>query len=178
MENGIIIYGSRYGATKRYADELAKRLNTTALDYRQVSELNLYDTIIYMGGLYAGGVLGMAETLKTLNDTSKARVLVVTVGLADPENQENVDHIRMNIQKQVPDTLVRRLKIYHLRGAIDYAKLSLKYKLMMRLVYNKARKMPVEEQTPEVKAMIETYGKQVDFVDFSRLQPIIHLIKT
>ena len=43
----------------------------------------------------------------------------------------------------------------------------------MTLLYNKAKKLPEEEKTSEVKAMIETFDSQVDFVDFNTLDPII-----
>ena len=35
------------------------------------------------------------------------------------------------------------------------------------------RRRPLEKQTTEDRALIETYGKQVDFTDFSALEPII-----
>jgi hypothetical protein len=43
---------------------------------------------------------------------------------------------------------------------------------MMRLLYSKAKGLPEEEKTAEVRAMIETYGKQVYFIDFGALSPI------
>ncbi|NMA51514.1 MAG: hypothetical protein GX949_00690, partial [Peptococcaceae bacterium] len=52
----IIIYGSQYGTTERYAGELSKRTGIKALSYEAVKDLSMYDTIIYLGGLYAGGV--------------------------------------------------------------------------------------------------------------------------
>ena len=55
--NGIIIYGSHYGTTKQYAEELSKRTNIQAISYENVNEINNYNNIIYLGGLYAGGVL-------------------------------------------------------------------------------------------------------------------------
>ena len=35
------------------------------------------------------------------------------------------------------------------------------------------RRPPLEKQTTEDRALIETYGKQVDFTDFGVLEPII-----
>ena len=35
------------------------------------------------------------------------------------------------------------------------------------------RRRPLEKQTTEDRALIETYGKQVDFTDFGVLEPII-----
>ena len=62
--NRIIIYGSIYGTTEKYAIELASRLNCNAITYENVKNINDYDSIIYLGGLYAGGVAGMVKTFK------------------------------------------------------------------------------------------------------------------
>ena len=40
------------------------------------------------------------------------------------------------------------------------------------------RRPPLEKQTAEDRALIETYGKQVDFTDFSALKPIIREIQS
>ena len=52
---------------------------------------------------------------------------------------------------------------------IDYSKLGLKHKTMMKLLYNKAKNLPEEKKNAEIMAMIETYNKQVSFVDFDSL---------
>jgi flavodoxin len=88
MNNGIIVYGSCYGTTKRYAEELSKKTGIEAKPYEDIRDINSFDTIIYMGGLYAGGVCGMKKTMKKLGSISDKRVFIVTVGLADPMNTE------------------------------------------------------------------------------------------
>ncbi len=47
----------------------------------------------------------------------------------------------------------------------------------MKLLYNAIKNIPEEKQTAENKAMIETYNKKVDFIDFSSLDEIIHEIQ-
>ena len=44
---------------------------------------------------------------------------------------------------------------------------------MMGMVYKKAVSVPEEERDAELSAMIETYNKQVDFVDYDSLDPIV-----
>ena len=66
----IVIYGSQYGTAKRYAEELSNRLGFELKSYEEVADVNLYDTIIYVGALYAGGVLGMKKTFKGMKDSN------------------------------------------------------------------------------------------------------------
>ena len=47
---------------------------------------------------------------------------------------------------------------------------------MMKLLYNAVKNVPQEKQTAENRAIIETYNKKVDFIDFSSLDKIINEI--
>lgn len=90
---------------------------------------------------------------------SKKKVIIATVGSADPANSENTNNIRNSIKRQLSEGVYDYTKIFHLRGAIDYSKLGLKHKTMMWLLYNKAKSIPEEKKTAEVRAMIETYNQ-------------------
>ena len=175
--NSIIIYGSHYGTTKQYAEELSKRTNIKVISFKKFNQqINDYDNIIYLGALYAGGVLGMSKTLKKLNNISNKKIIIATVGLSDPADEVNKNNIRNSIKNQIPKEVFERAKIFHLRGGIDYSKLNFVHKTMMKLLYNAVKNLPEEKQTAENRAMIETYNKIVNFIDFSRLDKIINEI--
>ena len=176
--NSIIVYGSHYGTTKRYAEELSKRTNIKVISFKKINQqINDYDNIIYLGGLYAGGVLGMSKTLKKLNNISNKKILIATVGLSDPTDEVNKNNIRNNIKNQIPKEVLEKAKIFHLRGGIDYSKLNFAHKTMMKLLYNAVKNLPEEKQTAEDRAMIETYNKKVNFIDFSDLDKIINEVQ-
>lgn len=172
----IIIYGSQYGTTKRYAEELGKRTNIEVKSCDEIDDINMYETIIYLGALYAGNVMGMKKTLGKLNSYREKHIIIVSVGFADPADDENVNNIKKNMKKQLPEELFEHAQILHLRGGIDYSCLGFMHKTMMAFVYKKAMGMPEEKKTSEVKAMIESYNKKVDFTDFNRLDEIIRII--
>ncbi len=172
--NEIIIYGSYYGTSKKYAEELSGKTGIKACSYKDIKDINAYKTIIYLGGLYAGGVEGMKKTLKDLTDISNKKIIIATVGLADPNDKENIDNIKSKMRSQISPDIYEKAEIFHLRGGIDYSKLSFLHKTMMNMVYKKALSVPEEEKTAEIRAMIETYNKQVDFVDLNSLDPIIN----
>ena len=174
--SNIIIYGSNYGTTKQYAEELSRRTNIEVISFKNVKKINDYDNIIYLGGLYAGGVLGMSKTIKKLNNISSKKIIITTVGLSDPTDETNKNNIRNNMKSQIPKEIFEKAKIFHLRGGIDYSKLNFAHKTMMKLLYNAVKNLPEEKQTAENRAMIETYNKKVDFIDFSSLDKIINEI--
>ena len=68
-------------------------------------------------------------------------------------------------------------RIFHLRGAIDYSQLELKYRILMKMMYSQAAKLPEEKLTSEFKAVLASYGKKVDYVDLETLRPLTAALK-
>ena len=170
----VILYGSRYGSARRYAQELSKQTDIPAVSYQETPPLSKLETIVYIGALYAGGVLGLTKTLRRQSFGEHQRLVIVTVGLADPDILQNRENIRNALQKQIPAQLYGRAAVFHLRGAIDYQALSLGHRTMMALLHRSLQKKSAEEWNEEDRALMETYGEQVDFVDFASLRPIIN----
>ena len=173
----IIIFGTQYGTAKRYAEELSRRTDIPCVSYEEIDDINIYNTIVYIGSLYAGGVQGMKKTMSKYVAGNDKKLIVATVGLAAPTDKENTDHIKGGVKKQLPAGVYEKATVLHLRGAIDYTKLSFKHKTMMGLLVRKAKNLPEEKKNAEVRAMIETYNQAVDFVDFESLSSIIDELK-
>lgn len=59
--DGIILYQSRYGATKRYADWLSEETGFDCIETREakIEDIKQYGTIILGGGIYASGIAGL-----------------------------------------------------------------------------------------------------------------------
>ena len=170
--NTLIIYGSQYGSTKRYAQHLSETTGIEAVDYKHTKDIEGYDRIVFMGGLYAGGVLGLKKTVGKMADGQE--LIIVTVGVTDPNETAYFSEIRKSIKAKIPASLYNEEKIFHLRGAIDYSQLDMKHRLMMSMFHKMVQKMPEEQRTADAKAMLETYGQKADFVDFSALEHIIN----
>ena len=66
--------------------------------------------IVYLGGLYAGGVLGLKKTLGSTVPGTGQKLLIATVGLADPGISENRYHIRGALQRQLPKEAYERAR--------------------------------------------------------------------
>ncbi|MDO5547154.1 MAG: flavodoxin domain-containing protein [Eubacteriales bacterium] len=167
----IIVYGSQYGTTQRYAEELSRQTGIPAIRSGEKADLSPYQTVIHMGGLYAGSVKGLKTTVKTISE--QAELIVVTVGLVDGSNAEGVENIRRSVRKQLPKAFCDKAPVFHLRGGMDYRKLSLGHKAMMQVAYRRAKALPEEKQTPEIQAVLATHHQAVDFVDFGALHPIL-----
>ena len=50
----IVVYKTKYGSTKTYAEWIAEELGCVAVDAKSIKadDLLMYDTVIYGGGLF------------------------------------------------------------------------------------------------------------------------------
>ena len=175
MNSQIIIYGSEYGSTKRYADRLSEITGIEAVNYKEAKDIGDYKRIVYLGGLFAGGVMGLKKTVSKM--TSQQELVLATVGMTDPNETAYFEGIRKALKAQLPASFYDENKIFHLRGAIDYSQLGFKHRIMMKMFHSMLLKKPESELTADAKTVLETYGKQVDFVDYDGLKPIVEIIE-
>ena len=166
--DGLIVYGSKYGTTRRYAEELSRLTGLSAIPCREFRGLAEGHILVYLGALYAGGVLGLKQTMKGLSFREGQRLIVAT----DPNNPQNRAHILASLKRQMSPVLFSQAIFFHLRGGIDYAVLSPRHRAMMAAMCFSLRRKPARQRSAEDQALLETYGKQVDFTDFSALVPI------
>ena len=91
----IVIYKSKTGFTKKYAQWIAEDLSADILDVSKVtmSILTSYDTIIYGGSLYAGGIIGVKLIKENINKLKDKKVLVFATG-ASPAREDVINEVR------------------------------------------------------------------------------------
>lgn len=176
----LVTYGSKYGSAKQYAQWIAEELACDLRDIRDVSGdvLSQYDVIIHGGGLYAGGLSGIGTIVKNYEAISGKEVILFSCGLADPMDAENVAHIEAGVAKALKPEMRQKWKQFHLRGGIDYARLSLIHKAMMAMLRKTMLQKGYENLRPEDQLMLDTYGKVVDFSDRSTIVPLIDYVKS
>ena len=170
----VIIYGSCYGTSERYARELARQTGAELHAAKDLRDLTGCGLAVHIGGLYAGGLAGLRQTLRLL--PPDCWLMAVTVGLADPALPENVRNIRASLDRQIPPDVRERTLFYHLRGGIRYDRLSLRHRVMMGMLRQTLLRRPAASLTEEDRLLLETYGKEVDFTDLSALEPIAGVI--
>lgn len=174
----VVVYGSKYGATQKYAAWIAKALSCDIYEKSNISgsELAAYDVIIYGGGLYAGGIDGIKLLHQNLSLISKKDILIFSCGLADPNVSENVTSIRKGVEKALPLHLLSNARLFHLRGGIDYGRLSVVHKIMMGALYRLIKLKDPATLGHEERELVRTYGQVVDFTDRESTQPIVDYV--
>ena len=93
------------------------------------------------------------------------------MGLADPQKTDYSEILKSNFT----DEERKRFKFFHLRGAINYKKLSLPHRAMMAMMMKMLKSKP--DSFKENADFFESYGKMTDFKDKSALAPVIEYIE-
>jgi len=128
MSKVAVIYKSKYGATKQYAEWIARALNADIFSASNVkiSRLKDYDMIIFGGGMYAGNINGISQVARY-----PAKPLVIfTVGLGDPDGISFAGIL----QKSLPPAKFDTAKTFHLRGALDFDALNFLHRRVMNML--------------------------------------------
>lgn len=179
MKKIIVIYESKYGFTKRYAQWIAQDLSCKVFPRKAIhpDDLKDFDTIIYGGGLYAGGVSGISLLTKYFEQIKEKNIVLFTCGLADPQDPDNIAHIRKSLEKVLTPEMLQAFHLFHFRGEIDYSGLSFVHKAMMGMLHQSMLKKDYNTLRKEDKLMLDTYGKKVDFTDKDSIEPLVGFIK-
>ena len=95
MIKGIIIYQSKYGATRKYAEWIQAMTNFHCMETSkaQVGEVAQYETILLCGGVYASGIAGLSFLKKNIDKLKKNKLAILCVG-ASPYDESAFAEIK------------------------------------------------------------------------------------
>lgn len=177
MERIIVVYGSKYGTAKRYAQWIAEQLDAQAVPENEVTKDQLLssDVVILGGGIYASSILGAKVARKFEPILLEKELILFTVGLADPMIKEPFQPI---LKKNFSENLRSHAHIFHFRGGIDYQNLTFTHKAMMAMLLKMLKRKPESERSEDDRLMIQTYGEKVDFCDSKSIAPLVQLVRT
>ncbi len=171
---GIILYASRYGATRRYADWLAEETGFARVETRSagIEEVRQCDTVVLGGGVYASGIEGIAFLRKHIGALRGKRVIVFCVG-ASPYDEAA---FRQLVARNLKDSLAD-LPCFYCRGSLNMDRMGFFDRNLCRMLRKAVAKKPPEERTPLEQALMEAGDRPRDWTDRSFLAPILEAVR-
>lgn len=174
MGKGIILYQSKYGATKKYAHWLQEEtgfdwMETKSAKRQQICE---YDTIILGGGVYASGIAGLSFLKKNIDNLADKKIIAFCVG-ASPYDESAISQIR---QLHFKDGL-SEVPLVYCRGAWDEDVMTFKDRTLCKMLQKAvAKKDPATYEIWE-KALMCAAGQKCDWTDKKYLKPITEYLR-
>ena len=173
--SGIILYKSKYGSTKRYAEWLAEETGFAPIDVDKASieDVCQYDTVLFGGGVYASGVAGLSFLEKHWQSLDRKKVLVFICG-ASPYDKEAFDAI---VASNMKDGL-SEVPCFYCRGAFDMSSMTFRDKTLCKLLRKAvAKKDPAEYEVWERALMEVPEDERGDWTDKTYIQPILEALR-
>jgi len=172
----IVVYKSKYGSSKQYALWIAEELKCTVekAENINIQEILSYDVIIYVGGLYAGGVNGFKQIRKHLSSMQDKKLLLCMVGATNPSEKGKYHQVYLN---NVPEQYQDIVKPFSLRGDQLMTKMSGIHRLMMKFPKAELEKIPENERTAEDIDFLEHFGEDKHFVERDYITSVVEYVK-
>lgn len=170
----LVLYKSKYGSTKRYAEWIANDTNADLLEVSmvKVSDLLKYDLIIFGGFLHAVGISGVKIITDNFQKIMDKKVVIFAVGCS-PEREDAISHVSSsNFTKEMKE----KISFFYLRGAFNYDKLDFVDKMMMKALKLKLERKKEKELDEDSKGLLACYDNPVDWTDKGAIAPIIKCI--
>lgn len=170
----VVIYKSKTGFTKKYAEWIAADLSADIFDVSKVNinMLGNYDVIIYGGSLHAVGINGVQFIKQNLGKFKNKKVIVFATG-ASPWKEGVVKEVE---DKNFTAEQQKNIQFFYLRGGFDYNRLNLFDKLLMTLLKMKLENK--KELTPDERGMLSVYDKPVDFTRQENIKGIVSYVNS
>ena len=169
----IVVYKSKSGFVKNYAEWIAEELTAELFEASKVTPdmLVAYDTIIFGGGLYASGINGVKLITGNMDKLKGKKIVVFFTG-ASPAREDIMPEIR---DKNFTPEQQKHISFYYLRGGFDFSRLGIIDKVLMTgMKWMLKRK---ENLTPDERGMLSAYEKPVDFTNKKYISQLIADVK-
>ena len=194
----IVLYTSKYGAAETYAQWIAEALGCCAvpLDKFSKKELQGYDTVIYGGGVQAGGIRGLEQFTKWIKGDLKLRQMakrgtiseaeaaeigafdrqyyIFAVGISLDSEENRLQLRDINFDKN----WLRELPCFFLPGAFDPAKLAGVDKAIIKVATKMFLDKPEAQAAAEDMQVLRYFETGCDLIDRTRTTALIEAVKS
>lgn len=171
----VVIYKSKYGSTKSYAEWIGEAMNCPVFEAKSFSkeDLSKYDTIIYGGGLYAETINGVTLITKNFDKLKDKRIAVYTTGITPLDCRDYYE--KMVIEKNFKPEMLKQIKVFNFMGKMIVNELSLVHQAALKTL----KKIMSSKETPTEmeKLLIELCDADGDFTDKSQMEDLIEYVK-
>lgn len=174
----IIIYNSKTGYTKSYAEMLSKTLVAEVLEMKALKSVNLsdYDTILYGAGVMAGNINGLKKMIKQFKMTTGKNIVLFAVGANAPSKKNLEDLMEKNLKVNGIE-----YPLFYLQGGFDPEKLSTVYRVMLNKISKRIKVK--EEKNPlslsdEDREFLEFFNGVHDYIRVENIDEIVEYVQS
>ena len=169
--HAVVLYRSKTGFVRRYAEWIAEPLVADLADARVFDPARFaeYDTVVYGGGLYASDINGIGTIKQHLGALAGKKVAVFSSGASPARNGIEQELLDRNFTPEQQ----RQLRFFYLRGGFDFSRLGAVDKMLMTLMKWKILATPAAKRSDDEKGMLAAFARPVDFCRRELIDPLV-----
>ena len=167
----LILYTSKTGNTKKYAEDIAQAVNGDVLPLKKYKwkDVGDYDSVVFGGWVMGGKIQGIDDFLSHYDEISDKNILVFSSGMGFVTSESRDRLISGNVLD------IYHIRYYQLRGSFDYSKLHFPYNFMINTSLRALRKDPDSAQDLSmVENLKETPLEFYDQQGIDRIISVLH----
>lgn len=171
--SGIIIYQSKYGATKKYAEWLSEETGFECIETKKadIGKIKNHDVIILGGGIYASGIAGLSFLKKNIDALSGKKTAVFCCGASPYDETSFQEIVKHNMKDKLSE-----IPCFYCRGSWDLSSMTFVDRTMCNMLRKAiSKKDPAEYEIWE-KALMAAGEEKCDWTDKKYLKPILDFI--
>lgn len=157
MKSILLIYKTKTGFTKHYADWIAEDIFCKTVSFEKVktSDINDHDVIIYGAGMHAGHILGINEFKKKVTGLLNKKVVIFATGAAPLKDEIIAEIKKNNFTENERESVV----FFYFESGINYDKMGIADKTIMKIYSNvlKLKNNKSEIETGTSMAILTSY---------------------
>lgn len=168
--NGIILYQSKYGATKKYAEWISGETGFSCIETKKakIGEIQKYDTIILGGGVYASGIAGLSFLKKNFNSLKEKKIIIFCVGASPYDESALKEVAKHNLEGELS-----AIPCFYCRGAWNKSAMNVIDRGLCNLLSKAVAKKDPSEYELWEKALVEAGDGECDWTDKKNIEPIL-----
>lgn len=168
----IVIYNSKTGFTKRYAEWIAEAAEAECVNLWEAKKKDLtgYDAIVFGSWACAGSIKDVGWFTENMDRWKGKKLIVFCVG-ASPITPD----VDKSLAQNFNEPKLERADVFYCPGGLNYEKMSASSRLMMRMFVKmiKAKKNKSATEEEMARVMSSSY----DIADKKYIEPILTCIR-
>jgi menaquinone-dependent protoporphyrinogen IX oxidase len=166
----LILYTSKTGNTKVYAEDIAKKVQADVAPLRgyKAKKMAAYDTVVFGGWVEGGTIKGLDKFLSNYSLIEKKNVIVFSVGMSVPSPDGRALLIEQNLLDMY------HIRYYQVRGSFDIKKLHFPANFM---IMNSLKMIASDPQASlDQKSLLDIKNHPIEVYDHEKIDKIVTVI--
>ena len=169
--NTIVIYRSKYGHTKRYAEMIAKELQCNFVEIKGIKKAEMldYDKVIFGTGVY----MGKMRKLGKIKQAFSNKPIVIFACGGNNNVAEDIAEIKKN---NFTKEELEFHKFFYLPGGMDMSQIKGFMKFMFKFIAKILEKK--KDKTRDEEEFLRSLKNPEDLVDKKHIYDLVEYVKS